>query len=119
MVHFEEPGGELERRQEACEEILRRMREEATHPGRTLADAFDDCRRFYAEVGFPEEWKLHRQGDTTGYASREVIATPRTRQEIEVGQAFAWNPSITGAKAEETFILTEGGSEMIVRPSRE
>jgi hypothetical protein len=49
----------------------------------------------------------------TGYASREVIATPQTRQEIEVGQAFAWNPSITGAKAEETFVLTEYGPEVI------
>jgi Xaa-Pro dipeptidase len=49
----------------------------------------------------------------TGYASREVIATPRTRQEIQVGQSFAWNPSITGTKAEETFILGESGPEVI------
>lgn len=119
MVHFEEPDGELKRRQQACEEILRRMREEATRPGRTLADAFDDCRRFYDEAGFPEEWRLHHQGGTTGYASREIIATPQTRQEIEIGQAFAWNPSITGAKAEETFILTEIESEVIVGSSRE
>jgi hypothetical protein len=48
-----------------------------------------------------------------GYAAREVIATPETRQAIEVGQAFAWNPSITGAKAEETFVLTEDGPEVI------
>jgi Xaa-Pro dipeptidase len=113
MVHFEEPDAEVERRQKACETILNRMREEATTPGHTLADAFADCQRFYAEVGFPEEWKLHHQGGMTGYASREVIATPQTRQEIRIGQAFAWNPSITGAKAEETFILTEGGPEVI------
>jgi Xaa-Pro dipeptidase len=113
MVHFEEPNAELERRQEACDTILRRMREEATIPGRTLADAFTDCQRFYAEAGFPVEWRLHHQGGMTGYASREVIATPQTRQEIEVGQAFAWNPSITGAKAEETFVLTEYGPEVI------
>jgi antitoxin VapB len=113
MVHFEEPSEELKRRQEACETILRMMREEATRPGRTLADAFEDCQRFYAEVGFPEEWKLHHQGGMTGYASREVIATPRTQQEIRPDQAFAWNPSITGAKAEETFVLTEDGPEVI------
>jgi Xaa-Pro dipeptidase len=115
MVHFEEPDGELERRQEACEAILGRMREEATRPGRTLADAFADCQRFYAEAGFPDEWKLHHQGGMTGYGSREIIATPQTQQEIKVGQAFAWNPSITGAKAEETFILTEDGPEVITR----
>ena len=113
MVHFEEPDGELKRRQEACEAILRMMREEATRPGRTLADAFEDCQRFYSEAGFPGEWKLHHQGGMTGYASREIIATPHAQQRIRVGQAFAWNPSVTGAKAEETFVLTEDGPEVI------
>jgi Xaa-Pro dipeptidase len=113
MVHFDEPDAELKRRQEACEIILRRMREEATSPGRTLTDAFADCQRFYVEAGFPEEWRLHHQGGMTGYASREIIVTPHTEQQIQVSQAFAWNPSITGAKAEETFILTEDGPELI------
>jgi Xaa-Pro aminopeptidase len=113
MVHFEEPDAEVERRQKACETILNRIRDEATTPARTLADAFEDCQRFYAEAGFPGEWKLHHQGGMTGYVSREVIATPHTHQEIQIGQAFAWNPSITGAKAEETFILTEDGPEVI------
>jgi Xaa-Pro aminopeptidase len=113
IVDFEEPDREVARRQEACEEILYRMREEATRPGRTLADALEDCKRFYAEVGFPDEWRLHHQGGMTGYAAREVIASPETEQEIQVGQAFAWNPSITGAKAEETFILTGDGPVVI------
>lgn len=113
IVHLEEPDEDFRRRQGACEEILRRMREEATHPGRALADAFEDCKGFYAEAGFPDEWRLHHQGGMAGYVSREVIATPESRQEIQIGQAFAWNPSITGAKAEETFILTEDGPEVI------
>ncbi len=115
MVDFEEPEPELKRRQEACATILQRMREEATRPGRTLAEAFADCKRFYAEEGFSEEWRLHHQGGMTGYASREVIATAQTRQEIRVGHAFAWNPSVTGAKAEETFVLTENGPEVLTR----
>ena len=113
IVHLEEPDGDFEKRQGACEEILRRIREEATRPGRTLAAAFEDCKRFYAEVGFPDEWRLHHQGGMAGYAAREVIANGETSQEIRPGQAFAWNPSITGAKAEETFILTERGPEVI------
>ncbi len=117
IVDFEEePEPELARRQEASEEVLRRMREEATRPGRTLADAFEDCKSFYAEAGFPDEWRLHHQGGMAGYAAREVIATPETRQEIQIGQAFAWNPSVTGAKAEETFILTGDGPEVITVP---
>jgi Xaa-Pro dipeptidase len=116
MVDFHEPDAEVQERQRACETILRRMREEATRPGRTLAEAFADCRRFYAEEGFPDEWRPHHQGGMTGYASREIIATAQATQEIRVGQAFAWNPSITGAKAEETFLLTGAGPEVITRP---
>ena len=115
IVDLEEPERELERRQGACETILGRLREEATRPGRTLALAFQDCQRFYEEAGFRDQWMLHHQGGMTGYASREIIATPKTHQEIQVGQAFAWNPSITGAKAEETFVLTESGPEVITR----
>ena len=116
MVNLDEPDPEVRERQRACETILRRMGEEATSPGRTLADAFADCRRFYAEEGFPDEWRLHHQGGMTGYVSREIIATAQATQEIRVGQAFAWNPSITGAKAEETFLLTGAGPEVITRP---
>ena len=115
FVELEEPDGELAGRQAACAEILRRMREEATRPGRTLADAFTDCRSFYAEAGFPYEWSSHHQGGMAGYATREVIATNSTQQEIKPGMAFAWNPSLPGAKAEETFVLTEGGPEVICR----
>jgi Xaa-Pro dipeptidase len=113
IIYFEEPNRELKRRQKTCEEILGRLREEATQPGRTLDGAFYDCRRFYEEAGFADEWRLHHQGGLTGYASREIIATPQTHQQIQVGQAFAWNPSVTGAKAEETFVLTESGPEVI------
>ena len=117
IVWLGEPDREVARRQFACDDILARTREEATRPGRTLAEAFDDVRRFYAEAGFPDEWRLHHQGGITGYASREVIATPHTHVEIEPGMAFAWNPSITGAKAEETFVLTEAGPELVTGAS--
>jgi Xaa-Pro aminopeptidase len=113
IVEFEPAEPEIARRQATCEEILARMREEATKPGRSLAEAFADCRRFYEEAGFPDEWRLHHQGGITGYASREVIATPSTDVPIELGQAFAWNPSVTGAKAEETFVLTPAGAEVV------
>ncbi|HEX6709487.1 MAG TPA: M24 family metallopeptidase [Rubrobacter sp.] len=115
MVYFEDPDSQTARRQDACEEVMRRMREEATRQGSTLAQAFEDCRRFYAEAGFPEGWRDHHQGGMTGYASREVIATPGSLQEIREGQAFAWNPSLQGAKAEETFVLGAGGPEVLTR----
>jgi Xaa-Pro dipeptidase len=113
IAWLDEPDPETQRRQQACDDILARAREEATRPGRSLADAFAHVQRFYADAGFPGEWRLHHQGGITGYASREVIATPHTDVAIEPGMAFAWNPSISGAKAEETFVLTKAGPELV------
>jgi Xaa-Pro aminopeptidase len=108
FVHFEPPDGELAAKLEACQGILARLGA-ATRPGRTLGDVFDDCRTFYADAGFSDGWRHHHQGGLTGYRSREVIASPGAAQEITCRQAFAWNPSLPGAKAEETFVLTEDG----------
>src|SRR5215210_730383 len=35
MIYFDDPVPEMVTRQEACEEVMRRMREEATRQGRT------------------------------------------------------------------------------------
>ncbi|GAC1406646.1 MAG: M24 family metallopeptidase [Chloroflexota bacterium] len=113
IVNFEEPSPAVVERSEACETILRLMREVATIPGRTLADALEQCKEFYAQAGYPDEWKLHHQGGLTGYATREIVATPTTDWTIAPDQAFSWNPSITGAKAEETFVLRENGPVIV------
>jgi hypothetical protein len=105
--------GSLSEADDAVQEAWLHLSRSGTSGVENLADAFEDCQRFYAEVGFRDEWKLHHQGGMTGYASREVIATQATPQEIRIGQAFAWNPSITGAKAEDTFVLTDSGPEVI------
>lgn len=115
FVDLAAPSAEVARRMELCATILRRMRDEATKPGRTLGQAMADCRRFYADAGYPDEWTLHHQGGTTGYASREVVATPASDVLIQSGMAFAWNPSITGAKAEDTFLLSDDGPITLAR----
>lgn len=111
-VYFQDPDPDTRRRQEACDHILRRLRA-STQPGRTLGDLVRDCQVLYDEAGFPGEWQHHHQGGLTGYQSREVIATPTSTVTVEVGQALAWNPSITGAKAEETFLLDDSGAVVL------
>lgn len=118
FVHFEEPDDDWIRRHRATEGILRRLRDEATRAGRTLGDVFEDVKSLYAEAGFHAEWTLHHQGGTTGYATREVIARPGSDVEIRPGMAFAWNPSITGAKSEETFVLTSGGPQVVATAAK-
>jgi antitoxin VapB len=112
FVHFEPPDAELAAKLETCQGILARLRD-ATAPGRTLGDVFDDCRRFYAEAGVPDGWRHHHQGGLTGYRSREVVAAPGVAVPIAEGQAFAWNPSLPGAKAEETFLLSPSGADVL------
>ena len=109
IVDFDEPSADTVRRQAVTDELLARLRDEATRPGRTLGEVFGDLRRFYADAGFPDEWERHHQGGIAGYRSREVIATPDDPTVIKAGMAFAWNPSVAGAKSEETFVLHEGG----------
>lgn len=114
LTRFVDLGGGLPSELAVTDELLRRLREEATVAGRKLGEAFEDCRRFYAEAGVPDEVTRHHQGGIAGYASREVIARPGDPTVIEPGMAFAWNPSVTGAKSEETFVLGVGGSTEVL-----
>ncbi len=92
-------------------------------PGTDINDAFVAGCASYDELGYPDEWKKHYQGGLIGYAEREVLALPSTHFDIRAGQALAWNPTITGTKAEDTFIVEDSGFTNITLdeswPSRE
>lgn len=113
---LEKPAAELLRRIAATRTVEAALHE-ATVPGATLGDVYEIARRAYAKSGFPGELDRHHQGGIIGYQGRERIATAGDTTTIEPGMAFAWNPSITGAKAEDTFILNENGTREIVTAS--
>ena len=102
------PDVQLQERIAAVERIHAAM-VHATRPGATLGQVFAATQAAYAAEGHPDEWKLHHQGGTIGYQGRERVATPGDGTVIREGMAFAWNPSITGAKAEETIALGADG----------
>jgi Xaa-Pro aminopeptidase len=114
MVSFGPPDAELVTRHhavtrvDACE-IL------ATRPGRDLSEVMKRGVDQYAAEGFPEEWKLHHQGGLTGYAGREIFATPSSRHRIGGNQVFAWNPSITRVKSEDTVFVGDDDQEVLTR----
>jgi antitoxin VapB len=86
---------------------------EATTPGARGSEIFETVRRAYADAGVPGEERKHHQGGATGYRTREWVAHPASEERVQARQAFAWNPSITGTKVEETALVTEDGIRVI------
>lgn len=89
---------------------------EGTKAGRTLGDVFETIQRVYGNIGYGEEWRKHHQGGMTGYLAREYRADRSSRVSVAESQAFAWNPTIPGAKCEDT-ILTKAGGEIDILTS--
>lgn len=112
LIHFGALSDEIRRKAEAVARIDAEMIA-ATRSHHTLGDVFRKAQESYASAGYPDEWQLHHQGGSAGYMPREITATPVSTQPILVGQAFAWNPSITGAKSEDTILVGEQNNEVI------
>ena len=86
---------------------------EATVPGKVWKDVLKVGLDQYKKEGFAKEWELHHQGGPTGYAGRDFMVTPDEKRVVLDKQAVAWNPSITGAKSEDT-ILIDGDKRIVV-----
>jgi len=89
----------------------------ATQPNASGADLYRVAARTYAEAGFANEERLHHQGGAAGYRPRDWVAHPGCTERVQVNQAFAWNPSVTGTKVEETCIALADGLEVVTRTS--
>jgi Xaa-Pro aminopeptidase len=84
-----------------------------SRPGTALSAVYQALAEAYARAGFPGECARHHQGGATGYLAREVVATPATATVIETGTALAWNPSVAGAKIEDTIVATSAALEIL------
>jgi antitoxin VapB len=107
FIHFGALPAELAARFEAAAQVNAALLN-ATRVGATSAELFKVAQAAYAAQGFPGEERFHHQGGATGYGEREWIATPEGTQVVVNNQAFAWNPSIRGAKTEDTALLRNG-----------
>lgn len=88
---------------------------DATKPEISGADLYNVAAKAYADAGFTGEIGLHHQGGATGYKTRDWVAHPKSAEFVRSDQAFAWNPSITGTKVEETVIVNGDGVETITK----
>lgn len=112
FVHFGGLPAELAARFKSAAQVNAALLD-ATRAGATAAELFRVAQAAYAAEGFPGEERFHHQGGATGYWEREWLATPSGTEKAVNNQAFAWNPSIRGAKAEDTVVLRDGKIEWL------
>lgn len=90
---------------------------EAAKTGGTAGDVFEAIQAAYAAVGHADEWRRHHQGGAIGYESREWTATPDSAIPVRTPMPFAWNPTIQGAKCEETVLVDADRDELEILTS--
>lgn len=112
LVYFREPSAHEFRMKYDLAAIEAEIFE-ATRAGVSLAQVFQAMRTAYAKFGYPDEMDRHHQGGPTGYLSREEIALPHADSTLERGMAVAWNPSLAGAKMEDTVLISDDGLEIL------
>ncbi|KAB1187773.1 MULTISPECIES: Xaa-Pro peptidase family protein [Haloferax] len=79
----------------------------------TAGDVFDAIRDAYDTVAESDEWLNHHQGGAAGYAGREWFARPDADDTVYAPMGYAYNPTIEGAKSEDTVLVTEDDIEVL------
>jgi antitoxin VapB len=111
LVHFGPLPEELAARAQAVARVDAKMIL-GTQAGKTLGELYALADQAYHEEDYPTAVEEHHQGGSIAYLPREILARPNDSTVIAERQAFAWNPSVRGAKSEDTIIL--GPSDPVV-----
>lgn len=99
---------ELRKRTDAVVDVLDAAYQ-STKIGASGSGIYEAIAAAYLRNGFAGEIGNHHQGGAAGYKSREWVAHPASRETVQANQAFAWNPTIAGTKAERTAIIGPDG----------
>ena len=106
------PPADLDARTHATANVFAKLLE-ATRPGAAASSLYATAANAYAQAGFPGEELKHHQGGAIGYRAREWVAHPKSQETVQARQAFAWNPTITGTKIEDTALVIGDRLEML------
>ena len=112
MICADEIPADLHRRTESCAAVNAALYK-STRTGAIGSDLYKAAADAYASQGFAGEIDKHHQGGAAGYRTRDWVAHPESNDVVRPNQAFAWNPSITGTKTEETAILIDDELQII------
>lgn len=81
--------------------------------GEAARTVFDAIVNAYEQEGWQGEWRNHHQGGASGFAGREWFATPESDAAVQLPMGYAWNPTVQGAKSEDTVLVRESGYELL------
>lgn len=112
LVHFGPVPEDVQKRVDAAAQVNAAFIAHS-RPGAVLDELFKQGQKAYVQAGFPNEWQHHHQGGAVGYEPREFLGKPDAQDVIAVGQAFAWNPTVAGAKMEDTILVGAQGNDLI------
>ncbi len=112
FVYFRPPTSE-QRRIDAAVAEVEAAAFAASRPGRTLAEVYAAIVDAYARAGHAGAEARHHQGGPCGYLARDAIATPERHAALAQDGAVAWNPSLPGAKIEDTAVVHADGLELL------
>lgn len=114
MVQLGEPDASLRQRFLSLIDIHADMLA-ATQPQRRWPALFSDIAKAYQQHGYADAWHHHHQGGPAGYGCRDWIVTPETLGKVQSLTAVAWNPTLSGVKSEDTFLINEHGLQALTR----
>ena len=116
LVHFGSMSAPLRRKHEAvC--FVDSVFHHFTRPGQAVRDIFGAGVSVYKAQGFADEWKRHHQGGASGYVGREFLGSSSSPEVVRDNQPFAWNPTITGTKSEDTILATAATTDVVTDSS--
>lgn len=79
-------------------------------PGISVEEIFRGIKQSYLDEGYPDEWEEHHQGGPAGFYGRDYKATENEMRSLVNHQPIVWNPTLHGAKSEDTILTTRKGS---------
>lgn len=115
FVHFGEPDASLLKQYADTVEVENRMIA-ATQIGVSDLVPLQTAIAAYEELGYHDMWKVHHQGGPQGYTNGYYLITSEVNGVVCPNQCYCYNPSMTGTKTEDAFIVTKEGPLMITRP---
>ena len=112
FVYFRPPSAE-ERRLATDVAKVEAAGFRGSRPGATLGQVYSSMVEAYAACGHPGAEAFHHQGGSCGYGARDDVAVPGSQVVIQPRNAMAWNPSLPGAKIEDTVVVSDQGLEIL------